>query len=191
MRVRTSVHIFGCMLIAVSVSGCAGTATVLSSADRQSLQSLPLFASDGTPQFSVQLACRGEFASCNTIRRGFEHWTGDRHIQMQMVESLDAAPHAAHQAAIPYQLAVSIAPLVVDSYDKINVKGDDLSGHYTPPKVSYRAELEVFDAGTGKQLRHMSLHDERVADFKADAGNYLRAELKTLIADVDPAYRSR
>jgi hypothetical protein len=190
MRMKSSRHVFGGLLVAVALQGCAGTAQVLSAADRQSLQSLPLFARDGTPRFSLELSCLGEFVSCDTIRHGFEHWADDRHIHMRMVESLDAPPPD-RQATTPYRLAVSITPRVVSSYNKICVKGDNLSGGYTPPKVSYRASLYVFDAATGQQLRNLSLHDERVAAYKANANIYVRAEVKAFIAGVDPSYRSQ
>lgn len=191
MRMKHWLHFLGCVFVVIIVQGCAGTPTVLSTADRQSLQALPLFAADGTPQFSFELACNGDLNSCNTIRHSFEKWAHDRHVHMQITASVDTAPHADRQADAPYRLALGIRPLVVSSYDKVYSKGDNLSGGYTPPKVGYRASLYVFDAVAGKQLRTISFHEEREADFKADANSYLRAELNTFIADMDPSYRSR
>lgn len=191
MRMKMSGNVFGGLLVAAALQGCAGTPTVLGAADQQSLQSLPLFAQGGTSQFGFELACHGEFASCSAIRHGFEHWADDRHIRMQMVESADGLPPADRQGATLYRLVISITPLVVSSYNKIYVKGVDLSGKYTPPKISYRAKLYVFDSATGKKLRDISFHDERVADFKADANVYLQAEVSTIIASVDPFYQPR
>ena len=191
MRMKTSLHVLGCLFVAITVQGCAGTPTVLSAADRQSLQALPLFAPDGAPQFSFELACNGEFSSCNTIRHNFDKWAHDRHIHMRMRASVDTVPHADRQAAAPYRLALSIRPLVVSSYNKVYSKDDNLSGGYTPPKVGYHASLHVFDAVAGKQLRIVSFHEERVADYKADANSYLRAELNTFIADIEPSYRAQ
>lgn len=184
MRVSTVSHVMGCLLVAAVLQGCAGTAQVLSAADQQSLKSLPLFARDGTPRFSLELSCSGEFISCNTIRHGFEHWTDDRHIPMQMV-GVEAAPSV--DCHMPYRLVVSISPLVISTYDKVDFKYDEYT-HKPTPKVGYRANLKVFHSA--QELRNFSIHDERIADYKADANITLRAELKTLIAGMDPTYRS-
>lgn len=190
MRTISSSIALGCLLAAATLPGCAGTAQVLTTADQQSLAALPLFAPDGTPRFSFELSCSGEFVSCNTLRHGFERWADERHIHMQMVDSVTVVPRADASAATPYRVAISITPLVIASYNKIDVWRDKLSGQYTPPKVSYRAVLHVFDAASGHQLSDMEIHDDRVADYKADANIALRAELKTLISGLDPSYRS-
>jgi hypothetical protein len=60
---------------------------------------------------------------------------------------------------------------------------------YTPPRVGYGATIRVFDAGSGALLKELSATQQRTADDQADANGYLRAEVKGLIARMDPAYR--
>lgn len=115
---------------------------------------------------------------------------------MQMVEASTISEYTDRRDAKPtssatYRLAIEIAPLVVASYNKVSIKGDDFQGGYTPPKVGYRANLYVFDVASGMQLREIPFHDEDVAKFKADANVYLRAELADVIGNLDPRYRLR
>jgi hypothetical protein len=63
-----------------------------------------------------------------------------------------------------------------------------LNGDYKPPKISYTATLYVFDAVSGKLVQQVPYHEQRTADFKADAGDYLRVEVKNFIASLDPAH---
>ena len=196
MRVNTLLSVPGGLLLATILQGCAGTPQIISVAQQKSLQSLPLFQHDGSPRFSLDLACNGEFLPCNTTRHAFELWASARGIDMRMVEAGVLTRHADRRyskpgSSVPYRLAIEITPLVVASYNKIYVKGDDLQGGYTPPKVGYRATLYVFDLTSGKQLRDMPFHDERVADFKADANDYFRAEIANFIGNLDPGYRHR
>jgi hypothetical protein len=192
MRVR---YMAASVVVALALQGCAGTATVIDRAEQQSLQSLQLFNPDGGPRFTFNLSCTGEDASCVTVERAFSGWAQDRHISMQSVEPGDASlrpghPSTSQVAGVPYRVAVHFAPLVIASYNKINVGADgSVGGDYKPPKVSYTATLYVFDAGTGKLLQQMPYHEQRTADFKADAGSYLRAEVKNFIASLDPAYQ--
>lgn len=194
MRFRTMV---GGTVIALALSGCAGTETVIDRAQQQSLQSLHLFNSDGSPRFTFNLTCTSEDVSCVTVERAFSGWAQDRHISMHSVESGDASfrpgrPSIPQVAGVPYRLAVHFAPLVIPSFNEINVGADgSLIGDYKPPKVGYTATLYVLDAGTGKLVQQVPFHEQRTADFKADAGSYLRAEVRNFIASLDPAYRRK
>lgn len=193
MRVRNMIV---SVVIALALQGCAGTATVIGHAEQQSLQSLQLFNPDGAPRFTFNLTCTGQDASCVTVEHAFSGWAQDRHISMHSVEPGDASfrpghPSTPQVADVPYRLAVHFAPLVIESFNKINVNGDTLSGDYKPPKVGYTATLYVFDAGTGKLVQQVPFHEQRTADFKADAGSYLRTEVGNFIASLDPAYRRR
>lgn len=184
------------IVVALTMQGCAGTPAVIDRAEQQSLQSLQLFSADGGPRFTLDLACTSEGASCDIVERAFSTWAQERHIGMQTVEPGDVSFRPGHPstpkvAGVPYRLAVHFAPLVVASYNKIYAKGDSLSGDYKPPKVGYTATLNVFDAGTGKLLQQVPYHEQRTADFKADAGNYLRPEVQNFIASLDPAYRRK
>ena len=53
------------------------------------------------------------------------------------------------------------------------------------------ATLYVFDANSGKLLRQLRFHERRMADFKNDASGYIRGEVKSFIATLDPSYQSR
>ena len=91
---------------------------------------------------------------------------------------------------MPYRLAVRIAPLVAASYNKTSLDASgSMSGGCIPPKVSYIATLSVFNAATGKLLREIPAHEERTAACKADVTDCIRAEVRTFIAGIDPAYR--
>ena len=178
------------VVVALALQGCAGTAMVINGAQQQSLQSLQLFGPDAIPRFTFTLACTSEDASCITVEHAFADWAQDRHVSMQSVEPDDASFQPGHSSAavagLPYRLAVRFAPLVIASFNKINVtQGGSLSGDYKPPKVGYTATLYVFDAGTGKLLQQVPFHEQRTADFKADAGDYLRAEVKNFVASLD------
>ncbi|MFA6229230.1 MAG: hypothetical protein WC617_03510 [Rhodanobacter sp.] len=196
MRMKTFAGMLAGLLAATTLQGCAGTAQIISVAQQQSLQSLPLFRKDGSPRFSLELACNGEFVACNTTQHAFERWASARGIDMQMVPADAISGHtdrrdAKPASSAPYRLAIEIAPLVVSSYNKVSIKGDDFQGGYTPPKVGYRATLYVFDVANGMQLREIPFHDEDVAKFKTDANVYLRAELADVIGNLDPRYRFR
>ncbi len=196
MRMNALASVFGGLLLATALQGCVGTPQIISLAQQKSLQSLPLFRQDDSPRFSLDLACNGEFISCNTTRHAFEHWASKRGIDMQMVDAGELIRHSDRRnpkptSSVPYRLAIEITPLVVPSYNKISIKADDFQGRYTPPKVGYRATLYVFDLTSGKQLRDIPFHDERVADFKADANAYFRAEIANFIGNLDPGYRAR
>lgn len=196
MRMKTFGGVLAGLLLATTLQGCAGTAQIISVAQQQSLQSLPLFRQDGSPRFSLELACNGEFVSCKTIQHAFEHWAGERGIDMQMVDASTIIRRtdrrdANSTSSTPYRLAIDITPLVVASYNKISIQGRNLQGGYTPPKVGYRATLYVFDVASGMQLREIPFHDEDDAKFKADANVYLRGELADFIGNLDPRYRPR
>lgn len=184
----------GMVVAALVLQGCVGTATVIGKTDQASLQSLQLFGPDEAARFTLQLACTSEDASCVTVEHAFSGWADDRHIAMQMVEPGDASftrgrPSTGASAQPPYRVAIRFAPLVVASFNKVNFGADgSSSGDYKPPRVSYTATLYVFDAASGKLLQQVPYHEQRTADFKADAGDYLRVEVKNFIASLDPAY---
>ena len=147
--------ILSCLALAMAIQGCAGTATVLSKTERQSIRSLQLFGPDTSPRFTFDLACVSEDISCLTVEHAFSDWAQNRHIAMRMVEAGDLLLRQDHRSEVlkpvaQYRLAVNFAPLVVASYNKIYSKGDTLSGGYTPPSVSYTATLYIFDVTTGK-----------------------------------------
>lgn len=180
----------GCFAIVMALQGCAGTPSVISKAEQQSLQSLQLFSPQGQPRFSLDLACSSEDVSCNTVEHAFSDWAQDRNIAMQVIGSDADLRKPANRSAptTKYRLAVRFAPLVVGSYNKVYSKGDSLSGGYTPPAVSYVATLYVFDASSDKLLRQLRFHEQRTADFKSDASVYIRGEVKNFINSLDPSY---
>ncbi|MDE3071578.1 MAG: hypothetical protein KGJ63_02465 [Pseudomonadota bacterium] len=185
------------VLMVLAVQGCAGTASVISPGQQQSLQSLSLFNPDASPRFVADLACSGNDVSCRTVENAFYAWARDRHVQLRTVESGDAAfsggqPAHRPNPALPYRLAIRVAPLIIPSFDESGGgHGDMRNGTvYTPPKVGYTATIRVVDAATGKSLRALPVHDQQDAAYKSDAGKYFRAEMNVLIGSFDPAYRA-
>ena len=183
----------GCFAIVMALQGCAGTPSVISKAEQQSLQSLQLFSPEGQPRFSFDLACTSEGASCSTVEHAFSDWAQGRNIAMQVIESGADLLKPANRSAptTTYRLAVHFAPLVAGSYNKVYSKGDSLSGGYTAPTVSYVATLYVFDASSNKLLRQVRFHEQRTADFKSDASVYIRDEVKNFIISLDPSYQGK
>jgi hypothetical protein len=192
MHLRTMI---GGAVVALTLSSCVGTDAVISQAQQQSLQSLQLFNADSSPRFSFYLACTSEDVSCITAERAFADWARERHISMRAVEPGDASfrsgePSTRQAAAVPYRLAVRFAPLVIPSFNVTNVSASGaMDGGYTPPKIGYTATIHVFDSATGKLLQELPVHEQRTVDYKGDAGGYIRAEVKSFIAGLDPAYR--
>jgi hypothetical protein len=191
MRFRTLV---GSVFIALALQGCVGTGSVISQAQQQSLQSLQLFKADSSPRFTFYLACTSEDASCVAAEHAFSDWARDRHVTLRAVEpgdrSFKSGQSSTRQPAdMPYRVAVRFAPLIVPSFNltSVNASGT-MDGGYVPPKVGYTATIHVFDAATGKLLLELPAHEQRVADFKADAGEYIRSEVRTFVAGLDPAY---
>jgi hypothetical protein len=190
MRLRVWI---GSMLVALALQGCAGTASVLNQTQQKSLQSLQLFNADSSPRFSFYLACTSDDVSCVTAENAFSTWSQNRNIAMRPIESDDVlftsgiSPSGRHDA-LPYRLAIRLAPLIIPSYDASGGVHGDMHGGYTPPKVGYTGTVYVFDATTGKLLLDMSVHEQRTADYKGDASEYIRSEMNTLIGNLDPAY---
>lgn len=191
MHFRT---MMGGAAVAFALSGCAGTATALSQAQQQSLQSLRLFNADASPRFSAYVTCVGADGSCFTAQRTFADWARARHISLRAVAPGDVPTgggelSAPADAPVPYRLVVQFAPLIVPSFNVTHVAvSGAMDGGYTPPKVGYTATIQVFASATGKLLAELPVHAQRSADFKADAGSYIRDEVKALVAGLDPAY---
>lgn len=190
MRLRVWI---GSMLVALALQGCAGTVTVVSQDQQKSLQSLPLFNADSSPRFSFYLACTGEDVSCINAVNAFSDWSRERNITMRSIDPDDGLftsgiPSARRDAVLPYRVAIRLAPLVVPSFDDTGGVHGDMRGGYTPPKVGYTATIHVFDAVTGKLLLDIRAHDQRVADPKGDASEYVRSEMNVLIGNLDPGY---
>ncbi|MDE2156130.1 MAG: hypothetical protein KGJ32_09610 [Xanthomonadaceae bacterium] len=185
------------MLVVLALQGCAGTASVLSPTQQKSLQSLPLFNPDASPRFAVDLACISADASCITVENAFYAWARDRHVELRTVEPGDTVfgggqPAHRPNPALPYRLAIRVAPLIIPSFDESGGgHGDMRTGTaYTPPKVGYTATIRVVDAASGKLLRELPVHDQQDAAYKSDVGKYIRAEMSVLIGSLDPAYRA-
>jgi hypothetical protein len=194
MHMRTMI---GTVVVALALSGCAGSGGVFNQAQQQSLQSLQLFNADSSPRFSLYLACSGEDASCVTVGREFAAWAEARQIQLRQVAPADApfgggGASAPTSAASPYRLAVRFVPLIVPSF---NVTNRDVSGAmqggYTPPKVGYSATVQVFDSASGKLLAKLPVREQRTAEFKGNAATYIHAEVQRFIAGLDPAWQRR
>jgi hypothetical protein len=181
----------GCFAIVMALQGCAGTPSVINKAEQQSLQSLQLFGPGNQPRFSFDLACTSEDISCSTVEHAFSNWAQDRNIAMQVIESDEDLLKPVNRSAstTTYRLAVHFAPLVAGSYNKINVRSGELHGNYAPPTVSYVATLYVFGTSSNKLLRTVRFHEQRTADFKADATGYIRGEVKNFILSLDPSYQ--
>ena len=180
-------------LIVLALQGCAGTDTVVNQTQQKSLQSLQLFNADLSPRFSFYLACTSEDASCVTAENAFSTWSRSRGIAMRPIEPGDASftggiPSSGRHDALPYRVAIRIAPLIVPSYDGSGGVGGDMRGGYQPPKVGYTGTIYVFDSATGKLLLNTSIHEQRDASYKGDASEYVRSEMNTLIGNLDPAY---
>ncbi|HVC15793.1 MAG TPA: hypothetical protein VNE18_00680 [Rhodanobacter sp.] len=182
------------VLVMLAVQGCAGTASVISQGQQKSLQSLRLFNPDASPRFAADLACRGSDASCLTVENAFYAWARDRHVELRTVEPGDAVfsggqPAHRQNPALPYRLAIRVAPLVIPSFDESGGTGGNMAAGYTPPKVGYAATIRVVDAASGKLLQELPVHDQQDAAYKGDVGKYIRAEMSVLIGSFDPAYR--
>jgi hypothetical protein len=183
----------GSIFIALALPGCAGTAAVIGQGQQKSLQSLQLFNADSSPRFSFYLACTSEDVSCVTAENAFFNWSQSRNIASRPVEPDDAlftsgVPSSGLHDALPYRVAIRLAPLVVPSYDENGGVHGNMRGGYMPPKVGYIATIYVFDAVTGKLLLNMRVHDQRDAAYKSDASEYVRSEMNALIHNLDPAY---
>jgi hypothetical protein len=184
------------VVVALTMQGCAGTDSVIKQAGQQPLQSLQLFKADSSPRFTFYLACSGEDASCNTTDHAFYDWASDRHVRLRLVEPHDALftsgiPSFGRSTDLPYRVAVHFVPLVVPSFNEMTFEAKNTLGSYTPPKVGYSATIYVFDSATGKLLQELPAREQRFATPHDHANGYIRSEVNTFLASLDPAYPHR
>jgi hypothetical protein len=91
-------------------------------------------------------------------------------------------PSRTQDPSQPYRLAVRYSP-------EMGTFGDSMTGTSTGlPVVSYKATVQVFDAGTGTLLKTMSFHDEKTADQSGAANPYLKAQVQAFLGRLDPQY---
>ncbi|MBB6188407.1 hypothetical protein [Rhodanobacter sp. MP7CTX1] len=182
------------VVVAVVLQGCAGTDVAVSQAGQQTLRSLQLFKADSSPRFTFYLACTSEDASCSTAENTFSDWATDRHVTLRLAEPDDALftsgiPSFGRSTDLPYRVAVHFVPLVVPSFTMTSHSyGGPMLGGYTPPKVGYTATIYVFDSATGKLLQKLPAHEERTTNPRDHANGYIRSEVNTFLARLDPAY---
>ena len=182
------------VVVALVLQGCAGTDVAVNQTGQQSLRSLQLFKADSSPRFTFYLACTSEDASCATVEHAFFDWESDRHVTSRLVEADDALftsgiPSFGRNNDLPYRVAVRFVPLVVPSFTMTSHSyGGAMLGGYTPPKVGYNATIYVFDSATGKLLQELPAHEQRDAKPRDHANGYIRSEVDTFIASLDPAY---
>lgn len=182
------------LLLGIGLQGCAGTPSLLKPAQQTSLQALGLYRADGTAQYALYLACHSTDVSCITAENVFEAWASARQIPLRMVESDDSVfrtgqPRRPLGAKQPYRLALRVEPVITPSYDESGGTSGNMRAGFTPPRVGYVATLVVIESSSGKQLLTLSLHEQRTAAYKADAGSYIRAEMQSLIHAIDPSWR--
>jgi hypothetical protein len=185
------------VVVALVLQGCAGTDVAVNQTDQRSLQNLQLFKADSSPRFTFYLACTSEDASCATVENAFSDWESDRHVTSRLVEPDDALftrgmPSFKQNTDLPYRVAVRFVPLVVPSFTMTSHSyGGAMLGGYTPPKVGYTATIYVFDSATGKLLQELPAHEQRDAKPHDHANGYIRSEVDTFLASLDPAYSHR
>ena len=184
------------VVVALVLQGCAGTDVAVSQTGQQSLRALQLFKADSTPRFTFYLACTSEDANCATVENAFSEWESDRHVTSRLVEADDAlftsgTPSFGRNADLPYRVAVRFVPLVVPSFTQFMGNQSTAIGGYTPPKVGYTATIYVFDSATGRLLQELPAQEQRTTNPHDHANGYIRSEVNTLLARLDPAYSHR
>jgi len=184
------------VVAALVLQGCAGTDVAVSQTSQHSLQDLHLFKADSTPRFIFYLACTSEDASCATVENAFSEWASDRHVTSRLVEADDALftsgmPSFGRNTDLPYRVAVRFVPLVVPSFTQFMGNQSTALGGYTPPKVGYTATIYVFDSATGKLLQDVSAHEQQTTPPHGHANGYIRSEVNTFLASLDPGYSHR
>jgi hypothetical protein len=184
------------VMVSLVLQGCAGTDVAVNQSGQQSLRSLQLFNADSSPRFTFYLACTSEDASCSTAENAFSDWASDRHVTSRLVEADDALftsgmPSFGRNTKLPYRVAVHFVPLVVPSFTQMMGNSSTAIGGYTPPKVGYTATIYVFDSATGHLLQKLPAHEQRTAIPHDHANGYIRSEVSTFLASLDPAYSHR
>ncbi len=168
------------------LQGCAGQPSVFGRGEQASLQQLRLFDANARPRFDLYLACNSPDVSCINVENAFSHWATARHVRLVILDSDDGFGNGrsrrGSRATTPYRLTVKFLPVIIPSYDESGGTSGNMRAGYEPPKVGYGATLQVFDTASGKRVLSMRVHDQRVAKYKADAGDYLRAEVAEFVA---------
>lgn len=184
---------FGVAVVMI-LQGCAGTGPVRNPSAQKSLQSLPLFDADANPRFTFYLACSSDSVNCVTVESAFNDWANDRHVAANFVGPGDAAFRegplpGAQAAATPYRVAVQYKPWMSAGYTSASLNG---GGGSFAPMVGYAATIYVFDANTGKLLQSSTTRGEQGADKNSGPANpYIRAEVRSFLAGLDPGYAAR
>jgi hypothetical protein len=179
---------------AAILQGCVETNPVMPPGAQQNLQSLQLFNADASPRFTFYLACTSDTVKCITIEKAFDEWADERHVSLHRVETDDGSfqngrPSRPHDQVMPYRVAVHYAPWIKPSYTTTTLGS---SGGSYPPLIGYSATIYVFDAATGKLLQTLPARAEQSADSNNGPANpYLRAEVRSFLASLDPAYAKR
>lgn len=178
-----------CLAVVALLQGCAGQPTVFGRSEQASLQQLRLFDANARPRFDFHLTCHSPDVSCINVENAFSKWAAARHVRLVILDDDDRFDNVGSglgsRATTPYRLTVKFLPLIVPSYDESGGTSGNMRAGYEPPKVGYGATLQVFDRATGKRVLTMRVHDQRVAKYKADAGDYLRAEVAEFLAGLE------
>jgi len=181
-------------LVALMLQGCAGTPAIMNAAQEKSLQSLQLFHSDGSPQFTLYLTCSEKHGSCGTPENSFYNWSRSRNIHLHVIEpdeglsATDTTAAGVHEAA-RYRVMIELTPIIVPSLDESGGLHGNMREGYHPPRVGYNATIRVFEVATGKLLLEVQAHDEEDAKYKGDASPYVHAQMHALIQSLDPGYQ--
>jgi len=145
-----------------------------------------LFAEHGEPRFSFYLACVSKTVNCEIIERMFSRWADARELAMHAVTPDEAAhdpDHPAAEGGVPYRVTVRYAPEMATYSNSFS------SGASGMPVVSYQAIVRVFDATSGKLVKSMNWHNEKMVDRAGGAANpYLEAQVRDFLKHLDPAY---
>ncbi|WP_109126948.1 hypothetical protein [Dyella sp. C11] len=150
--------------------------------------SVQLFGEDGAPRFNAYLACTSRTVNCSIIEHMFDRWADSRDVSLHEVGPDDAAfsngtPSQAPEQKLPYRVSVRYAPEMASLSNSLQGGATGL------PVVSYVANVRVFDASSGKLLKSMSMHDEKMVDQAQGAANpYLEAHVRAFLKRLDPAY---
>jgi hypothetical protein len=176
-------------LVAMILQGCVATGPVVDPAAQKNLQSLQLFNADSSPRFTFYLACTSDTVNCGNIQNWFGEWASDRHVTLRNADPGDepfkaGQPSRAKEQALPYRLAVHYQPWMKAGY---TLTSYFKQGGEAAPAIGYSATVYVFDSATGKLLQALPVRAETTAnEQKGPANSYLRAEVESFLASLDP-----
>ncbi|AIF46500.1 hypothetical protein HY57_04095 [Dyella japonica A8] len=150
--------------------------------------SVQLFKDDGAPRFSFYLACVSKTVQCEIIEQMFGHWADDRQVTVHSLTPDEAARFPADpvspSADTPYLITVRYAPEMASVSNSLDAGSSGL------PIVSYVANVRVFDTSSGKLVKSMTWHQERMADRDHGSANpYLEAQVRDFLKHLDPSYK--